>query len=104
MGRKSFQDAVLDRMTDIAAKWQLKVVEAKDYANTGTLVAQVQADRGWTTVCRASYAFSSGHNKVSFNGAELGTDDAYLFAEYDDDKVNAMFTRWTKLCATRPRR
>lgn len=104
MGRKGFQDAVLDKLTDIAGKWAMKVVESRDYANRGDLLAQVQSDRGWETVCRASYEFSRGHNKVLFNGAKLGEPDAYLFAEHEDAMVNAMFTRWTKLCATRPRR
>lgn len=104
MGRKAFQDAVLDRLTEIANKWQMKVLEAKETANAGTVVAQVQAERGWTTVCRANYEFSREVNRVQFNGAKIGEDDAYRFTEYDDDTVNAMFTRWTKLCATRPRR
>jgi len=104
MSRKTYQDAVLDRLTEIATKHALKVVEAREHANTGTLVAQVHRNTYWTSVCRASYQFNTGHNKVCFNGGALGTADGFLFAEHDDEKVNAMFARWNKLCDARPGR
>jgi hypothetical protein len=95
----SFQDETLAALERVAAEFDATLVQVGDWSNTGRVLARFDQ----RTVATAEYHFQHGHNTVVFNCEpqasmrKLGTADGFLFAEHEDGKITAMYTRWRTL-------
>jgi len=96
MAQVSYQQAMLDELEKVAADLGSPTVIAKNWANTGTLIAGTP----FTQYATVYFDFQSDYATFQFNGASAGAAGMSFYVKITDTaKANEMLGRWRELVA-----